>query len=146
VSGIKRRTILTGAAGIAGGSVLTSVQAQAATSPTLPDPAASGIDHIVVVMMENRSFDHYLGWLPGADGTQGGLSYVDRDGVRHATHHLTDYQGLDHPDPDHSYEGGRVQLDGGRCDGWLRSGDNDDYAIGYYTDADLAFYRGAARA
>jgi phospholipase C len=145
VSGIKRRTILTGAAGIAGGSVLTSVQAQAATSPTLPDPATSGIDHIVVVMMENRSFNHYLGWLPGADGKQGGLSYVDRDGVRHATHHLTDYQGLDHPDPDHSYEGGRVQYNGGRCDGWLRSGSNDEFAIGYYTDADLAFYGQAAR-
>jgi phospholipase C len=145
MSGIRRRTILTGAAGIAGGSVLTSVQAQAATSSTLPDPATSGIDHIVVVMMENRSFDHYLGWLPGADGKQSGLSYVDRDGVRHATHHLTDYQGLDHPDPDHSYEGGRVQYNGGRCDGWLRSGSNDEFAIGYYTDADLAFYRNAAR-
>src|SRR5829696_7660579 len=24
---------------------------------------ASGIDHVVVVMMENRSFDHWLGWL-----------------------------------------------------------------------------------
>jgi phospholipase C len=32
-------------------------------------------------MMENRSFDHVLGWLPGADGRQGGLSYVDKDGV-----------------------------------------------------------------
>jgi phospholipase C len=31
-----------------------------------PDPKRSGIDHVVVVMMENRSFDHMLGWLPGA--------------------------------------------------------------------------------
>src|SRR3954447_5618764 len=29
----------------------------------LPKPNKSGIDHIVVVMMENRSFDHFLGWL-----------------------------------------------------------------------------------
>ena len=28
-------------------------------------------------MMENRSFDHILGWLPGADGKQAGLTYVD---------------------------------------------------------------------
>ena len=35
-------------------------------------------------MMENRSFDHYLGWLDGADGKQAGLTYVDRDGVTHA--------------------------------------------------------------
>ena len=30
-------------------------------------------DHVVVVMMENRSFDHLLGWLAGADGRQAGL-------------------------------------------------------------------------
>ena len=29
-------------------------------------PASSGIEHVVVVMMENRSFDHMLGWLPTA--------------------------------------------------------------------------------
>ena len=22
----------------------------------------------IVILMENRSFDHFLGWLPGADG------------------------------------------------------------------------------
>ena len=35
-------------------------------------------------------------------------------------------------DPDHSYEGGRIQLNGGRCNGWLRSGRNDSLSIGYY--------------
>jgi phospholipase C len=148
MSKLSRRTLLGGAAGIAGAAALPIAGAAADTSAAtaaLPAPGASGIDHIVVVMMENRSFDHYLGWLPGADGKQSGLSYVDRNGVRHATHHLTDYQGCDHPDPDHSYEGGRVQYNGGRCDGWLRSGANDEFSIGYYTDADLAFYGKAAR-
>jgi len=92
------------------------------------------------VMMENRSFDHFLGWLPQADGRQAGLTYVDAAGAAHATHPLApDYQGCGHPDPDHSYTGGRIEYDGGRCDGWLRAGANDDYAIGYYTAADLAF-------
>jgi phospholipase C len=31
--------------------------------------------HVVVVMMENRSFDHFLAWHPTADGMQEGLSY-----------------------------------------------------------------------
>ena len=31
-------------------------------------------------MMENRSFDHFLGWLPGANGRQAGLSYRDLNG------------------------------------------------------------------
>src|SRR5205823_4396351 len=110
-----------------------------------PNPAHSRIDHVVVVMMENRSFDHMLGWLPDADGMQAGLTYVDRAGVPHATHPLApDYQGCVHPDPDHSYDGARVEYDGGACDGWLRAGDNDDYAIGYYGPNDVPFLARAA--
>jgi phospholipase C len=103
------------------------------------------IEHVVVVMMENRSFDHFLGWLPGADGKQAGLTYYDSAGTPHQTHTLApDYQGCGHPDPDHSYEGGRVEYDNGACDGWLRAGSNDDYAIGYYVRDDLAFLGQAA--
>lgn len=109
------------------------------------DPQRSGIDHVVVVMMENRSFDHMLGWLPGADGMQAGLTYVDRAGLPRPTHPLApDYQGCGHPDPDHSYDGARVEYDGGACDGWLRAGDNDEYAIGYYVAADVPFFARAA--
>jgi phospholipase C len=140
---LSRRQLLTGAAGVAGALAL-GAQGDATAATRLPAPGASGIDHIVVLMMENRSFDHYLGWLPGADGKQAGLSYVDRDGLTRSTHHLTDYQGCAHPDPDHSYEGGRVQYNGGRCDGWLRSGENDEFAIGYYSRQDLGFYGHAA--
>ena len=137
---LNRRQILTGAAGVAGALAVGSQSETAGAASNLPAPGASGIDHIVVLMMENRSFDHYLGWLSGADGRQAGLSYVDRDGVTRKTHHLTDYQGCAHPDPDHSFEGGRVQYNGGRCDGWLRSGENDEFAIGYYEQSDLGFY------
>jgi phospholipase C len=140
---LSRRQVLTGAAGVAGALAL-GTQSHASAATRLPAPASSGIDHIVVLMMENRSFDHYLGWLPGADGRQAGLAYVDRDGVTRSTHRLTDYQGCAHPDPDHSFEGGRVQYNGGRCDGWLRSGENDEFAIGYYAQQDLGFYGHAA--
>ena len=78
---LSRRQILTGAAGVAGTLAVGSLFDSAEAASRLPAPGASGIDHIVVVMMENRSFDHYLGWLKGADGRQAGLSYVDRDGV-----------------------------------------------------------------
>ena len=39
-------------------------------SDILPSPGRSGIKHIVVVTMENRSFDHFLGWFPNAEGRQ----------------------------------------------------------------------------
>ena len=55
-----------------------------------------------------------------------------------------DFQGCGHPDPDHSFQGGRVEYDGGACDGWLRAGSNDGYAIGYYKNRDLAFLGRAA--
>ena len=111
----------------------------------LPPPETSGIEHIVVLMMENRSFDHMLGWLEGADGRQRGLTYVDTAGVPHRTYHLApDFQGCGHPDPDHSYTGGRVEYNGGACDGWLRAGDNDEYSIGFYTKKDLPFFAAAA--
>ena len=111
---------------------------------TVPSPQNSGIEHVVLVAMENRSFDHILGWLPHANGRQKGLSYPDKSGHRHHTFHLTDYQNCSYADPDHSYEGGRIQYDGGRCDGWLRAATNDLFPIGYYEAKDLSFLSHAA--
>src|SRR5215467_7720337 len=112
----------------------------------LPRPSESGIDHIVVVMMENRSFDHLFGWIPGADGKQEGLTFKDADGVAHATHHLApDFTGCGHPDPDHSYAGGRIQYANGKMDGFLVDAVNDDYALGYYTEPDRPFHNALAR-
>ncbi len=140
-----RRNFL-GVAGTAAATALATggtLRAATAATPPLPAPGASGIDHIIVVMMENRSFDHFLGWLPGANGKQSGLSYIDRYGIPHSTHHLTDFQGCGHPDPDHSYEGGRIQYNNGKNNGWLRAGENDEFAVGYYDAADLDFWRQA---
>jgi phospholipase C len=86
--------------------------------------------------MENRSFDHYLGWVPGTTGRQRGLTYLDDAGGAHPTHHLTSFTGCGFNDPSHSYDGGRIQLNGGACDGFRR-GRNDDFALGYYTRPDL---------
>lgn len=140
---LSRRHFIATTAGAMAFGATASLRAQ---RPTLPQPQQSGIDHIVVVMMENRSYDHMLGWLPRSDGRQSGLSYTDRSGVARPTYPLgPDYQGCGHPDPDHTYEGGRIQLNNGACDGWLRAGESDLYAIGYYTDRDLPFFAGAAR-
>jgi len=107
--------------------------------PALPDPQASGIEHVVVVMMENRSFDHFLGWLPNANGRQAGLSYTDPNGNAVATWHATMPNGCGFNDPDHSYEGGRIEYDGGAMDGFLKDTANDHYAVSYYQAADRPF-------
>lgn len=118
-----------------------------APSQTLPAPEASGIEHIVVVTMEDRSFDHLLGWLPNADGKQAGLSYPDTEGVRHSTVALApDFTGCGEPDPDHSWEGSRVRYDRGAMDGFLLAGGSEDFAIGYYEEDDRPFFNSLARA
>jgi len=148
---LSRRQFLRSAAAAAAGATLArwlpGQVVSAARTKSLPVPQRSGIEHVIVVMMENRSFDHLLGWLPGANGRQAGLTYLDSSGTAHGTYPLApDFQGCAHPDPDHSYAGGRVEYDSGACDGWLRAGTNDEYSIGYYTQNDLPFLGGAAPA
>jgi phospholipase C len=140
------------AAGLAAGMGLVldpdTVVAEAARRQRrvkLPAPKDLPIDTFVVLMMENRSFDHYLGWLPGADGRQAGLEFTNSQGQRFATHRLTFTQSCGFEDPDHSWQGGRTELDGGRMDGFLRSA-SDVFSIGYYEEADVPFTPHAARA
>jgi phospholipase C len=140
-----RRNFIRTVAGAASAAALGGALTNSAEGQSLPTPADSGIEHIVVVMMENRSFDHFLGWLPGANGVQAGLTYTDSTGEAHPTYRLTTFVGCSHPDPDHSYAGGRSEYDGGKMDGWLRTTTNDVFCIGYYAEADLPFFSALAR-
>ena len=65
----------------------------------LPQPTEAPFDTVVVLMMENRSFDHMLGWLPGANGRQAGLTYVDTAGTvaSDVAHSAPDWQGCELP-------------------------------------------------
>ena len=127
--------------------VLVAEAASRQRRTPLPAPRNLPVDTFVVLMMENRSFDHYLGWLPGADGRQVGLAYTTNDGQTLATHRLApDFQGCAFNDPDHSWDGGRTQVNGGAMDGFLRSGDNDAFSVGYYAQDDLPFIPAAAQA
>jgi phospholipase C len=116
-------------------------------NPVRVDPKKSGIDHIVVVTMENRSFDHFLGWLPGTAGIPAGLSYVDTAGNAHHVYPLNDdYTGCGHPVPNNSYgKPNQIAYDAGKMDGFLRVPGNDIYAIGYYSAADTPFLAALAQ-
>jgi phospholipase C len=146
---INRRTLLRNGLVFSGAALLPSSHtflSKALASDALPDPEQSGIEHIVVVTMENRSFDHFFGWFPNADGQQAGLTFVDANNVAHATYSLSgDTTGCPHPDPDHSYNGARVEYDAGKMDGFLRAGSNDVFSIGYYGEQDIPFLANLAR-
>ena len=149
---ISRREWLKGAGAASGAALLGGAGRPAperfaqSSLPSLPAPASCGIEHIVVVTMENRSFDHFLGWLQNVNGKQAGLTFVDKSGQTHSTHSLSrDFTGCPHPSPDHSYAGGRVEYDDSAMDGFLRAGSNDVYSIGFYGEADIPFFGALAR-
>lgn len=74
------------------------------------------IKHLIVLMMENRSFDHMLGSLkmtnPEIDGLTGNETNPDSNGNLVKVQPLADYQGLD-PDPNHRFPGVDFQIFGG---------------------------------
>ncbi len=107
---------------------------------------SNGVEHVVVLMMENRSFDHFLSWLPGADGRHD-MIYQSTDGNYYPNYPLApDFQGCGYSDPDHSWEGFLVQHNFGKMDGFLQRptapADNpgvtlakaNTFPIGYYTN------------
>jgi phospholipase C len=112
------------------------------------------VDHIVVLMMENRSFDHMLGYLSltggraDIDGLRPGLAN-EYQGRGYPVHHLTTTK-VD-VDPDHSASAVDVQIGDGRMGGFVaslagiladrgvHSGDPSP-AMGYYDGADVPVY------
>ena len=121
---LERTAYGAGLAGMAAGLPAGTLLAEAAERRPPPCPDATSprnieIDHFVILMMENRSFDHYFGWLPDADGSQR-QSYRAPDGQIVPTRHFStlgtggvQYKGCGHPDPGHGWDAGRAQLKGG---------------------------------
>src|SRR5258706_3707499 len=80
----------------------------------------TGLDqlkHIVVLMMENRSFDHMLGSLKAVDGRIDGitdqLGNPDTTGATVKPQPKAEFQGQLNPDPDHHFPAVDLQIFGG---------------------------------
>ncbi|MEO7190746.1 MAG: alkaline phosphatase family protein [Vicinamibacterales bacterium] len=72
------------------------------------------LKHIVVLMMENRSFDHMLGGLtafdPRIDGLTGSQFNLDTTGKQVLAEPLAKFQGQLNPDPDHHFAAVDLQI------------------------------------
>jgi len=115
------------------------------------------IDHILVVMMENRSFDHYFQKLPEAgqpDVEVAPDNYTNLDQTGTPIAPFRDEQ-LCFVDTNHEWTGTHEQINGGLMDGFFKSSDGNHElpspgapeemlsgrrALGYYTQEDLPFY------
>jgi phospholipase C len=79
-------------------------------------PGIQGLKHVVVLMMENRSFDHMLGGLkathPNIDGLTGNESNPDTTGAQVKVQPLAEYQSQLDPDPNHHFAAVNLQIFG----------------------------------
>jgi phospholipase C len=127
-------------AGLRGPGSLPYPDLPAATD-TIPQ-----IKHIVVLMMENHSYDNHLGMLrrSGADGFKLGpngkpvATNPYRNGcIQHAFRMPTTCQLSGHPSQ--TWTDTHTQLAGGKLNGFVKSG-SGPVSMGYWQKTDLPFY------
>jgi phospholipase C len=123
-------------------AVETAGPAKAATNP---------VNHLVVLMQENRSADHYLGQLhfegqnqyapepPGASNP----NPLDPTAAPIRNYHETRY--CEPADLDHSWNGSHTEWDNGAMDGFTKANVNaadptGSRTMGWYDQTDLPYY------
>jgi phospholipase C len=167
---ITRRRLLGSAAGALGGAAALSLLPPSVQRAVAAGPARHGsladIEHVVLLMQENRSFDHYFGTLKGVRG------FGDPDALRLSTGRSVFYQ-PDAENPDgyllpfhldthkssaqaipstsHAWEVQHRAWHNGRMDRWLPAhraadGVNGPYVMGYHTREDIPFQFALAEA
>ena len=98
-------------------------------------PGLSNLKHIVVLMMENRSFDHMLGALKAQDSRIDGLtgqeSNPDTKGNTVKVQPLAQFQSQLDPDPDHHFPAVDLQLFNG-AQGDQRTPNMQGFVKSYY--------------
>ena len=100
------------------------------------------VETIVVLCMENRSFDHYLGSLRllegrgDVDGLVGTETNATKANVAVPSHLLNDFTPAD---PPHDWDACHAQWNDGANDGFVRehAGANETDVMGYYTRTQL---------
>jgi phospholipase C len=116
-------------------------------------PDLANIDHIIIVMMENHSFDNYFGMLPyrtpALAGKVDGFPAVDSNGVPTVTQF--DSRSQPHhafPMPNacqqgavsQSWTASHLAYDNGNLDGFVLDGASSPSALGYWDESILPFY------
>ncbi|MEE3627494.1 phospholipase C, phosphocholine-specific [Nitrospirillum sp. BR 11752] len=142
-----RRHLLS-AAGAA--ALLAPIHRALALSPPAGSGSLADIRHVVILMQENRSFDHYFGTLRGvrgfhdratapgsngdiwrqADGKGGHVRPFPLDGAATAAQNIASLP--------HSWVDGHAAWNGGRNDNWVPA--KGALTMAHYTRADIPFH------
>jgi phospholipase C len=122
--------------------------------PAVPSPARAArtpIDHFIVVMQENHSFDNYFGTYPGGRGIPRGTCMPVVPGRPRAgcvrPFHLGSRAA---PELSDTVVAQRSEYAGGRMEGFVRAASagrqgTQSGVMGYYDDRDLPFYWNLSR-
>ncbi|HEX3597119.1 MAG TPA: alkaline phosphatase family protein [Polyangiaceae bacterium] len=130
----------------AGTKAIDSLGLSAATRANIP------IEHVIVAMKENRSFDHLFGMLgeaqPGSEPIPDDFSNEDAQGNDVKPFHLDTT--CEATDPGHQWDEMHAQVNGGKMDGFVTSAASSmqtnplptdgHFVMGYYEESDLPFY------
>jgi phospholipase C len=166
---VSRRRVLGGAAAVAGGAAAALAlppnvrKAMAATSVNGAPPSFSlgDVKHVVILMQENRSFDHYYGTMNGVRGFSdphalklpNGKSVFYQPDPLNPDGYLLPYH-LDTmttaaaaiPSTSHAWQVQHEAWNGGAMDQWMRAHiaadgtTNSQFIMGYYERADIPFH------
>ncbi|MQY21160.1 alkaline phosphatase family protein [Nocardia macrotermitis] len=169
--GINRRDFLAKAMAAGGVAALASLANPIIERAYAADPAGMGglgdIEHFVLLMQENRSFDHYFGTMSGVRGfgdkSAAWRQYGYAPGIgptadgyilpfRLDTNRGPSLDGECINDPDHSWPGMHASWNGGRNDRWMPmsiasvGAGNGPAAMGYHTREDIPIHHELADA
>ncbi|MGW0944860.1 alkaline phosphatase family protein [Streptomyces sp. NPDC002623] len=160
---LTRRRLLGSAAGTLGAAAALTLlppSVQRAVAAGQPRRGSlADVEHVVLLMQENRSFDHYFGTLSGVRGfadpdaltlDTGRSVFYQPDAENpkgyllpfHLDTHTSSAQAI--PSTSHSWAVQHDAWNGGRMDRWLPAhrkadGANGPYVMGYYTREDIPF-------
>ncbi len=158
---LNRRSLIAAAAAAAGAAPRTSPAAAIGGAPS----KLSDIDHFIILMKENRSFDHYFGTLRGVRGfddptalrADGGSLFRQADEA-HPDGHVLPFR-LDTlrtsaqrtHDLSHAWSAQHASWNGGTMDRWIPAhraadGARGPLTMGYLTREDIPYYHALADA
>ena len=162
---LSRRRLLTSAtalSGVAAGAGVLPLSLRRALAATLKDQprgSLADIEHIVILMQENRSFDHYFGTMPGVRGFSdpaaitlpNGRPVFHQPDPAHAQGYLTPFRydtsstsAQATPGTDHSWPTQHQAWNHGTMDQWVAA--KGPYTMGYFTQSDIPFHWALAEA
>jgi phospholipase C len=130
-----------------GGPAQQSKAAVVASSRPLTG-SINDLKHVVILMQENRSFDHYFGTLSGVRGfgdkqiltyQDGTTIFQQPDAARTDLGYLLPYRLTDQTDPDldHSWDGDHEAWNNGAWNDWVPA--KTEETMGYFTRDDVPF-------